>query len=317
MLPVKLTSRRDGVAIGSLTVNFMRTLRIPDDGRQHPLPPGLGTFPVRRVADYVDRVPSEWVRHGGVFIPMHEREAMWMSFSAPEEAPYALKVAVGMVNAVTGRPWSEALHRKQDYMVVPEQPWMDGIKTEDDSVRQFVAMPLGAGRTIEGQVTGSEQHGGLQLLAFPAKPGTIPAPARTTSRMAVACADIADASIDMGMAAGGRMRQKIYRDPYGLSVWDQQDGGRVFVHMCNAEQWQAVTGEPMPPLPYEVEDYDGVWFDLADDKVAAVPGSSILDAVKTVDETEAPKAAAGPEVVIVKPPGAATGGGHSIHDGDW
>ena len=33
-----------------LEVTFQRTLRIPDDGKTYPLPPGLGAFPVRRLA---------------------------------------------------------------------------------------------------------------------------------------------------------------------------------------------------------------------------------------------------------------------------
>jgi len=62
-----------------LGVTFMRTLRIPDDGRSYPLPPGLGAFPVRRVDDYLDFTPfsdarswdfwaeaSDWAKHTGV-----------------------------------------------------------------------------------------------------------------------------------------------------------------------------------------------------------------------------------------------------------
>ena len=34
-----------------LAVEFQRTLRIPDDGNEHFLPPGLGNFPLRHVDD--------------------------------------------------------------------------------------------------------------------------------------------------------------------------------------------------------------------------------------------------------------------------
>ena len=44
---------KDSVKIGRLfAVSFQRKLRIPDDGRTYPLPPGLGSFPVKEVADY-------------------------------------------------------------------------------------------------------------------------------------------------------------------------------------------------------------------------------------------------------------------------
>ncbi len=81
MLPISL--HEDTLHIGrNLAVRLERTLRIPDDGRAYPLPPGLGSFPVRRVEDYADRVPEAWRARGGVFLPMYQREAMWLSFRA-------------------------------------------------------------------------------------------------------------------------------------------------------------------------------------------------------------------------------------------
>ena len=38
-----------------LTINFQRTLRIPDDGKDYPLPPGLGQFPMKHVDDYPEK----------------------------------------------------------------------------------------------------------------------------------------------------------------------------------------------------------------------------------------------------------------------
>src|SRR5689334_23270192 len=78
-----------------------RTLRIPEDGRTYPLPPGLGAFALRRVADYAERLPSNW-RTDGVFVPMYQREALWLGFGGAEWKPNAVKVGLGTVNAVTG-----------------------------------------------------------------------------------------------------------------------------------------------------------------------------------------------------------------------
>ena len=141
----------DVLQLGSgLQVSFMRTLRIPDDGRTYALPPGLGRFPLRRVDDYSGRVPREWRRQGGVFLPMYQREALWIHFSTMN-GPSAVKVGVGKVCALTGARWSDALHRRpQDYLVVPDQPWLDGIVVRKGVIRQFVAMPLGLGYTVEG-----------------------------------------------------------------------------------------------------------------------------------------------------------------------
>ena len=53
-----------------LEIAFQRTLRIPDDDREYPLPPGLGHFPLRHVDDFARAVPNGWVEHGGVMLPM-------------------------------------------------------------------------------------------------------------------------------------------------------------------------------------------------------------------------------------------------------
>ncbi|MFG2357160.1 hypothetical protein [Streptomyces sp. NPDC048521] len=151
---------------GGAAVRFVRTLRLPETGT-HPLPPGLGEFPVRRVADHADTVPEEWRARGGVMLPVYLREAMWLSFTGTTE-PAALQVGVGKVCAVSGEPWSGRLSRRpQNYVVLPRQPWLDGINSGKGTVRQFVAVPLGLGATVEGQVTGEEVWGGVQLQAFP------------------------------------------------------------------------------------------------------------------------------------------------------
>ena len=79
----------------------------------YPLPPSLGTFPVKRVDDYIDRVPEAWKKQGGVFIPLYQREAMWLEFmNFNTEYPHALKIAVGKVNALSGETWDEEIKQR-------------------------------------------------------------------------------------------------------------------------------------------------------------------------------------------------------------
>ena len=52
-----------------LTIEFQRTLRIPDGDKTYPLPPGLGAFPLRHVDDHAANIPPAWLRHGGVMLP--------------------------------------------------------------------------------------------------------------------------------------------------------------------------------------------------------------------------------------------------------
>ena len=206
------------------SIEFQRTLRIPDDDRDYPLPPGLGGFPLRHLDDFADRLPRETVLRGGVVMPMHQAEALWVNFDAGWDSSYpcAVKVAAGKVCAVSGEPWSDRLAADpQNYLVVPDQPWLDGYCVEKGIIRQFVAMPLGEGYTAEEQLTGAAKHGGLQISVCPMKREIYEKlfgdRFRAEEEAARLCYGPA-LEQEMGLAPGGRMRQEIYDDDYGLEV---------------------------------------------------------------------------------------------------
>jgi hypothetical protein len=160
-----------------LDITFHRTLRIPDDDKEYPLPPSLGAFPMKHIDDYRTRVPKEWLEHGGIMLPMYQCEAMWISFKPsqgsrrPAPYPFAVKIGTGKVSAVTGEVWQKGLHKK-DYMVAPPQQWIDGYVVEKDIIRQFIAAPQGMGFTAEEQITGEAEHGGVQIEVYPMDPET-------------------------------------------------------------------------------------------------------------------------------------------------
>ena len=142
--------------LASVGVGFQRTLRIPDDGKNYPLPAGLGPFALRMVDDYAATVPERWRERGGVLMPMYQAEAMWISFNS-RQYPFAIKIAAGKINAVNGQNWEAGLRQgqAQDYVTVPGQPWLDGFAVGRGVIRQFVAMPLVGGHSVEEQLTGA------------------------------------------------------------------------------------------------------------------------------------------------------------------
>jgi hypothetical protein len=106
---------------------------------------------------------------------MYQREALWIGFDGPEWQPHAVKVGIGLINVLSGDRWTENLHADpQDYIVCPPQLWLDGINAGEAFVRQFVAMPLGSGATVEGQLTGHESFGGIQLAVIAPKSDRLP-----------------------------------------------------------------------------------------------------------------------------------------------
>jgi len=53
----------------SVSITFMRTLRIPDTEQHYNLPPGLGHFPLRHTEDYAKALPRQTTDRGGVILP--------------------------------------------------------------------------------------------------------------------------------------------------------------------------------------------------------------------------------------------------------
>lgn len=290
-----------------LTIRFQRTLRIPDDGRTSPLPAGLGSFPLRSVDDYLDTAPEEWRKRGGLAMPMYQSEALWIGFQS--RFPFAVKIAAGKINAVSGGAWAGKLQRKpQNYIVVPDQPWLDGFAVGNGLIRQFVAMPLGAGYTVEEQLTGKGDTGGIQIQVHPMRvehyfrkhlAETLPSTLeellprlfakhlipRYSVHPSLARLPCLARSGGMGLAGGGLMRQEIYEDPYKFGVWDRSQTKRCFVHLCNSMVWRQITGTNPPHPPLTAEEYKNAgipWFDYYRDDQKPLKGSKRLAGVKSV-----------------------------------
>lgn len=271
-------------------VDFQRTLRIPDDNREYPLPPGLGRFPVEHVEDHSSRLPAAWIERGGVLLPMYQAEALWINFASGigfrrrTSYPFAIKIAAGKINAVTGDEWSNGLVKDpQDYLVVPDQPWLDGFCVQKGLIRQFVAMPLGQGYTAEEQISGAAEHGGIQIIVYPMKRDRYEEMLKRDARASLdpVCCMLAEPceSASMGLAPGGLMRQEIYEDEYGYNAWDMSKSSRCFVHILNSAQWMIATGKPVPGQQPSAADYTKAglpWFEYYEDKLGALSGAKKL-----------------------------------------
>jgi hypothetical protein len=135
-------------------------------------------------------------------------EAMWINFETMNK--FAIRPFVGGVNGISGEVSTgdmgsflrrmNSLAPKQDYIVLPDQKWVDGIATSPGLVKQFIAAKMTpprrethqrskvkaksdknyshvheseddeetpTGATIEWQVTGQDAVGGVQLQIIP------------------------------------------------------------------------------------------------------------------------------------------------------
>ena len=275
--PLSMSARNSICLPGGCAVTLHRTLRIPDDGGEYPLPPSLGAMEIHSIAD------DESV------VPMRRAEALWLSFEAPWWKPHALKVGVGGVDAISGEAFDATTLSTdpQDYIVIAEQPWLDGINSGDGSVRQFVAVPLGERLTIEGQLTGSEDVGGLTLALFAPRPGRFPDEAPISASHeefeVMACA------APMGVAAGGRLRQEIYADEHGIETWQHEPVATVHVDLVDAMAFETLTGLTAPPAIVDAATYTRFglpWFDLVDTGGADIRAAQRLAGVRSLADLE-------------------------------
>ena len=91
----------------------------------------------------------------------------------------------------------------------------------------------------------------------------------------------------MGLGAGGKMRQEIYQDSNAVTVWDQAQSKRCFVHLCNSMVWREITGSNPPHPPLTAAEYKkaGIpWFDYYRDDQKPLKGSKRLAGAKSVAE---------------------------------
>lgn len=295
-LPVclgKTASRKefDEIRVGRFTrISFHRTLRIPEDGREYPLPAGLGRLPIHRVEDFAQTAPVEWLAEGGFFIPLYQKEALFLQFHGPEWHPTIAKICVGRINAITGKPYSESLSRiNQDYVVIPNQQWLDGVCSGEGVVKQFVAMPLGQGYTIESQFTDEEKFGGFQIVVFDAFPARFPERDPDTDQTILdefrprVLYQMAEPT--MGVAAGGSIRQQIHKDTHGVESWDPRQKRRLTIHLVNSLAYKEITGLEPPASPITSVEYQRAnipWYSYYDESAPIVKPPSIFKRILTV-----------------------------------
>lgn len=266
------------------SIGFKRTLRIPDDNKSYHLPPDLGNFPLMHVDDLGENLPSKWEKRGGVFFPMYQAEAMWIHFDA--DYPFAIKIAAGKINAITGDTWNNELHDDpQDYVVIPKQPWLDGFCVAKGKIRQFVAMPLGEGYTAEEQLTDKAEHGGIQIIAYPMKYEYYRDLDQSRPRFSIATSGKYLETRVVGVAPAGLMWQDIYNDIYDLSAWTKTAKSRCFVHLVNSDVYHSLTGKESPSPVITAKrytEYGLPWFKYYDENATSLSAQSNLAELDSV-----------------------------------
>ncbi|KAF4819298.1 hypothetical protein CGCSCA5_v004716 [Colletotrichum siamense] len=193
-LQSSIVIRNTSVPERTASVTFQRTLRLPERSCQTPrqnstshnlmyekaqgISEFLGPFPLFDTEAYRDRLPKEMKQKGGLFFPIFQREALAFFFENTskgdrrawedeDDQQFAIKVYSGSINCVSGQQVTDSVPHEQDHIICPRQRRLDGFKSADNEIRQFVAMPLGWEYSAEHQLTDKEYVGGIQLQIAP------------------------------------------------------------------------------------------------------------------------------------------------------
>ena len=324
-----------------MRIDFQRTLRLPDNGESHHLPPGLGRFPLRHIEDFDLGDNNHLKKRGGVVMPMFQADALWLNFASinvtgEADYPIAVKIGTGKICAISGDEWVTNLNQNpQDYVVVPDQPWIDGYNVGQDIVKQFVAAPLGHGFTVEEQLKSEADTGGIQIQAFPMKKEFYDLLNKSLEEethfeeinysmsFPSMCME-APADFSMGLAAGGSMQQEIFEDSHNFEAWDLRETSRCFVTIANAEQWIDLTGEEPPITPMSASDYTKAglpWFNFYGGDKASIKGAKKLGKIKSVNQINSKKRTGflglWKKDLPVNNPKVVSLGKRRVHSGTW
>ncbi|KAJ7808031.1 hypothetical protein B0H14DRAFT_3482749 [Mycena olivaceomarginata] len=298
------------ITVGPARFKFNRTLRVPDNANRYALPPGLGTFPVAKVQDFRHSLPPQIKKRGGHSSSRAERLGFTLL------SPRTLRYQDIGINAITGGKRDEKPpNGLQDYVVGGKQPWLDGIVTEPGVVQQLV-LP----RSIT--VARSASLSWLWIRALSSKPGEQIAmtstefPVKTLRDMVQYittepvlnvsyvsyredlyeerrceimnyCAPLEDRL--MGVAAGGKITQKIYQDPFSPVVYDEENSHRVFIHTVSTAAWELITGVVCPVTPITHELYKAhhyPWFDLYDEHLPTVHHHDAFEGLSSITKLD-------------------------------
>lgn len=294
MLSVSIEKQR--LCFGkNLWVSFHRTLRVPEGEPAFPLPPSFGNFPIHPVKGKFPGgesvTPDDDTAPAEVVIPMRQSEALWIGFEGVDWRPHAVLIGAGEINVLTGELQEEHLRATpQNYIVCPDQPWLDGINAGDGFVRQFIATLLGSSLSLEEQLGASELTGGIRITVFAPKHGRFNVQNRNIPADTAAPAmDFVLGGERLALGAGGKIRQRIYPDPYGLDTWDVNERGSAFVRLLNSSQFRAMTGVDAPPSPIDAETYarHGLdWFELYDEEYGDIRPADPFINLRTVGSGE-------------------------------
>lgn len=238
-------------------------------------------------ADY-SGVPEAWMKgddkSGSFFLGVSEGRGLWLDFNGNKNHTHNIAVLISIqgVNPVTGKPFTEGLQQykrncpkhniafeqdrycsacnhkwdAQNYIASASTPegllWLDGFKTEDGVVRQYI-ITTDESRGVAAQIIGNDRVYAIGIQFFlsknpkPAKPVST---ARRNDYDGLAKSkysygsDVLEGaykserttrapqaeSFKLEIGGGAKIEQRIYEDPTKLTEYEEEPAATIYIN---------------------------------------------------------------------------------------
>ena len=225
---------------GEISLSFQRAGFLTLEGSRHSL--NFGALSARLVRDYAGSFSESWSTREAVFIPLLADERIWLGFSTRQRS-YAIQIAVGEVNAVSGQSWIPGLTASpQNYLVSPPQLHWDGIRRGQDLL-PFDSQSLNSDERPAGAwvllvyAPLGDALGPAQVSEFDHDPGKLYDTFRQSDR--------------------NHAENHPLQDPFGVDTWSREPLCTVFIVPVTAPRYEEITGVKVPPTRKACEVYTG------------------------------------------------------------
>jgi hypothetical protein len=241
---------KKGFSNNKVAFKFNRTLVVPAETKETPC--GHGTLKVYQGRMFPN-APEEWRTKNHAFIPMHQHEALFLSFESKKDFAKAVKILVDGKNVVTGLEDTTGKLHENDYIVPHQESHIDTADKTSEHKVQLKAPKLGSDidcTRIEIQVfeTAKEPDDQLRQAPSPVRMCSMPNPnylnnsTRPFKIKAPTKKFLPTRGIDMCTQ-------------YELKHWNTEECTSQIIHLTNSQMFVKITGREMPSSPITEETY--------------------------------------------------------------
>jgi hypothetical protein len=238
----------DELALGLVLISFQRTRQL-EDHEPSASSSSYGALPMARAASSDAAAPS-------VIVPIGDDEAFWLGLeTVDEDEPGAVRVLIETpttIDALTGGAPGEALtDDPQNYVVVPLQRSLEGVRAGQSTARQFV-------RVARSLVAAPCEV--MRFVVFRLRPGIAPAPRPPAphGRLHAGSQESSHPEPESPeQNECGHALQRIEPDPYGPDAWQPDAPFTVRVRLVSPAEYTALTGQVAPDRLNPSEIYHG------------------------------------------------------------